>query len=135
MKVSFRPHHFLCTLGFQGVGYSPEFVQNYCHIVKALHENEELSIEVVPHVDSICDSCPHNERGLCKMEDKIQGLDARHAQVLGIAHGDILTWKEGKKRLKDKMTLEAFHRACTGCQWKDWGVCETALLKLRGEGP
>ena len=27
--LEFRPHHFLCTLGFEGKGYSDEFVRNY----------------------------------------------------------------------------------------------------------
>jgi hypothetical protein len=134
MKIAFRPHHFLCTLGFQGAGYSPKFVQNYHHIVEALHENEELPIEVVSHVDSICAPCPHNGKGLCAMDEKIQGLDARHAQVLGISPGDVLTWRTGKQRLKDAMTLEAFHTACAGCEWKEWGVCEAALVKLQDEG-
>jgi hypothetical protein len=131
MKVSFRPHHFLCTLGFQGMGYSPKFVKNYTDIAEALRENEELPIEVIKGTDSICGSCPHNGEGICKTEDKIQTLDACHAQVLRIVPGDVLTWREGKERLKEKMTLEAFHTACKECQWKPLGVCEEALQRLR----
>lgn len=133
MKIFFRPHHFLCTLGFQGMGYSPGFVQNYWQIVKALHENEELSIQVVHTVDSICSPCPHNGKEVCQMEEKIQGLDLRHSQVLGISFGDHLTWQEAKMRLKEKMTIEAFHEACQGCQWKALGVCEIALRELQDE--
>ncbi|OJW47573.1 MAG: hypothetical protein BGO67_04295 [Alphaproteobacteria bacterium 41-28] len=130
MKFSFRPHHFLCTLGFQGMGYSPEFIENYTHIVEALQDNEELLIEVVAGADSICTACPHQGGGVCRTEDKIRGLDDRHAQVLGIVPGDVLSWKMGKNRLKENMTLDAFHKACEGCQWKSSGVCEEALQKL-----
>jgi hypothetical protein len=131
MKLSFRPHHFLCTLGFQGKGYSPEFIKNYTQVVEGLQENEELPIEVVASNDSICQACPHKGVTRCRQEEKIHLLDTRHSQVLSIFPGDHLTWKEGKERLKKKMTMEAFHQACAGCQWKSLGVCETALVNLR----
>lgn len=133
MRLSFRPHHFLCTLGFQGMGYSPGFVENYAQIVKALQDNEELSIEVVAGRDSICNACPHQGMTGCETEEKIQSLDSRHSQILNIHPGDILSWREGKERLKERMTIDAFHGACEGCQWKDYGVCEKALKKLRNE--
>ena len=130
MTFSFRPHHFLCTLGFQGKGYSPDFIENYEKIVTALHTNEELSIEVVSSGDSICRACPHKGDGGCDREEKIQGLDLRHSQILGIKTGDRLSWRRGKELLKNYMTVEAFHKACQGCSWKSLGLCETALKKL-----
>ena len=133
MKISFRPHHFLCTLGFQGMGYSPGFIQNYTNIVEALQENDELPIEVVAGLDSICAPCPHNGHGVCKTEDKIQHLDTRHSQILEIMSGDVLTWKEAQERLKEKMSIPAFRTACEGCQWQAFGVCEAALRALREE--
>ncbi len=133
MKLSFRPHHFLCTLGFQGKGYSPGFIKNYTQIVEALQDNEELPIEVVVNTDSVCKACPHHKEGECISEEKIQSLDARHSQVLGIYPGNVLSWREGKECLKEKMTLESFHRVCADCQWKAMGVCEDALKKLQSE--
>lgn len=130
MIVKFRPHHFLCTLGFQGRGYSPEFIDNYKAIVEALQTNEELSIEVVPKEDSICGACPHLEKGVCEQEEKIQALDVRHLTVLGLQVGDVLTWKQACALLKEKMTMEAFHQACSGCSWKSLGICEAALRSL-----
>ena len=131
MKLSFRPHHFLCTLGFQGKGYAPGFIENYTQIVEALQDNEELSIKVVVESDSICRACPHQREGECKTEDKIKALDTRHSHALGIFPGDELSWREGKKRLKKFMTIDVFHKACEGCQWKSLGVCEEALTKLQ----
>jgi hypothetical protein len=115
------------------MGYSPKFVENYTQIVEALQQDEELPIEVVPFGDTICGACPHQREEICGQEAKIHSLDTRHSDALGIAVGDVLTWREAKERLKDKMTLETFHQACEGCQWKAFGVCETALRKLRDE--
>ena len=134
MKISFRPHHFLCTLGFQGKGYSPDFVENYQHIVDAIQKDEELAIQVVACEDSICRACPHQGEKGCRVEEKIQELDARHAQILRLKQGDLLSWAEAKKRLKDDMTLDGFHQACSGCEWKALGICEAALKKLRATG-
>jgi hypothetical protein len=133
MKLAFRPHHFLCTLGFQGKGYAPSFIKNYTDIVETLQKNEEFPIDVVAGFDSICAPCPHKGAIRCAKEEKIQGFDARHSQILEIVSGSILTWKESKQRLKEKMTLEAFHQACAGCEWKSLGVCEAALKKLQAE--
>lgn len=130
MEISFRPHHFLCTLGFQGVGYSSDFVENYQQIVDAIQKDEELPIQVVIRKDSICSVCPHQRVEGCAVEEKIQGLDARHAQILRLKQGDILSWAEAKQRLKDYMTLDEFHQACSGCEWKELGACETALKTL-----
>lgn len=133
MIFSFRPHHFLCTLGFQGKGYSPGFIENYTVLVESLHQNEEIPLHVVEKGDSICQACPHLSHRGCEQEEKIQRLDTRHSHVLKIKPGDILTWREAKETLKKFMTLEAFHQACVGCQWKSLGVCERALRNLRGE--
>ena len=58
-KIKFRPHHFMCTLGFRGKGYSLGFVRNYKKIVQQLNDDEETQIEVVPFMDSTCSACPN----------------------------------------------------------------------------
>lgn len=133
MRISFRPHHFLCTIAFEGMGYSPEFVKNYLAIAQALRADEELSLLVVTGADSVCQACPHKRGKACTKEETIQRLDSRHRDILGLNEGDVLTWKQGKEKLRDHMSLENFHFACEGCEWKSLGVCETALLKLRKE--
>lgn len=113
------------------MGYSPHFVENYSQIVDALQKDEERPLQVVAGEDSICVACPHQSTKGCAVEEKIQGLDARHSQILNLKPGDVLSWREAQQRLKDHMTLENFHQACAGCEWKTLGVCEDALKKLR----
>lgn len=133
MKFFFRPHHFLCTLGFEGKGYSPGFIKNYTQVKEALQNNEELPIHVVSHLDSVCSACPHNQEGACTTEEKIRALDDRHSQVLGFLPGDVLTWATAKQRIRENMTLAAFHEAYKGCQWKSLGICENVLKAHQGE--
>lgn len=133
MNIKFRPHHFLCAIGFQGKGYSPEFVNNFLQIMGLLNssDGDKTEIEVTNVTDSICSPCPHKRDKLCTSQEKIQTLDNSHAQVLGIAAGDILTWGEAKQRIIEKMNLSEFHKACSSCNWKPLGICEQALNNLR----
>jgi len=135
VKIIFRPHHFLCTLGFQGKGYSPDYVKNYASIVEALLQNEDLEIEVVAQSDSICAACPHEREGECEQENKVQVIDKNHSNILGVKSGDVVTWRQAKQLMKNKMTVAAFHKACEGCKWQPMGMCEAALKQLRDELP
>ncbi len=133
--LRFRPHHFLCTLGFEGKGYSNEFVRNYAAIAALLRETgaegDSTPIRVEPAADSICTPCPNRDGQGCLSGEKISKLDHAHAQILGLNSGDVLTWGEAKALIRERMSLEAFHSACAPCSWKSLGVCETALKRLR----
>jgi hypothetical protein len=128
MTLKFRPHHFLCTLGFQGRGYNDAFVANYVAIKDSL--TDDTLIEVAPHTDSICTPCPHARDLLCATQEKITGLDNRHHAAMGFTPGLQLTWGEAKEKMK-KLTVQEFHTACEGCSWKALGVCEKALIELK----
>lgn len=135
--LRFRPHHFLCTVGFEGHGYSEEFVKNYRRLADALRADPQagdgMKIEVVSSTDSICLPCPNRQGTLCTTEEKIRKLDQAHAEVLGITPGQVLTWGEAKRQIAEKMTDEAFDRSCAPCSWKTIGLCATALKTLRRE--
>ncbi|MEB3702613.1 DUF1284 domain-containing protein [Candidatus Bealeia paramacronuclearis] len=121
----------MCTVGFQGMGYSPDFVQNYQTIKDQITESPETLLQVHSRTDEICRPCPHNlEKGFCEKEEKIQSLDARHKLALELQEGQILSWNEGLNRIKTHMTFEKFHASCEGCEWKSLGVCEVALSKI-----
>jgi hypothetical protein len=137
MSLKFRPHHFLCTLGFEGKGYSEEFVRGYQLIADQLRkrgiEGDRTKVEVVESTDSICQPCLNRQGTRCATEEKIRALDEAHMKVLGIRGGDVLTWGEAKKKIAENMTVEAHHKACAPCAWRSLGLCEAALLKLRRE--
>lgn len=125
----------MCTLGFQGKGYSKAFVENYQDIADSLRVHEvsgdEIKIKVVSGSDSICQPCPNREGEVCATEAKIQMLDSGHSKVLGIKPGDVLTWGEAKSRIAEKMEIENHHEICAPCSWLASGICEEALLKLK----
>ena len=134
MTISFRPHHFMCALSFQGKGYSSAFVANFTEIMAQLkaERGDEIEIDVVKHTDSICGPCPSRRDQLCVSQDKISALDKAHAEILQLNDVTALTWGEAKLRIAKFMTVEKFHQACVGCEWKALGICEKVLMDFLG---
>lgn len=130
--VRFRPHHFLCAIGYQGKGYSTAFTANMDDIVSALRgaDGADTTIEVTYHADAVCAPCPHRRGVSCAHLAKISALDARHAQALGLADGARLTWGEALGRIRENVAPGALGTLCAGCQWLELGLCEAALHEL-----
>lgn len=121
----------MCTLAFIGKGYSLGFIKNYKKIVQELNNNEDTLIEVVEYMDSICSPCPNRvDDIICKSQEKIVKLDQAHKEILSLKTGETISWKQAKTRIKQNMTIEKFHKACAGCSWKQYGICEQKLSDL-----
>lgn len=136
--VRYRPHHFLCSLGFQGKGYSESFTANMSAIVMGrlrAADGDATRIEVVGRLDDICAPCPKNRGHACAVQDKIDRLDAAHAAALSLGPGDILTWGEAKARIRASVAPGSLRTLCAGCEWEPYGMCEEALSQLhKSEG-
>jgi hypothetical protein len=131
--LRYRPHHFLCSLGFQGKGYSDAFTANMAGIVDGrlrAEDGDDVLIEVVGATDDICAPCPKRRGALCESQEKIARLDARHARALGLFVGTTLTWGDAKARMVKRVPPGALAQVCNGCQWLDYGMCEAALEAL-----
>jgi len=127
--LSFRPHHFLCTLCFQGKGYSPSFIKNFQQIVDRLQQpdGDDTVINVAENTDSICAPCPNKREHHCTTQEKIEKLDQAHAVQLGIQPNQQLTWGTAKARIAARIDLAAFDRICQDCSWQHLGICENML--------
>jgi hypothetical protein len=132
--IKFRPHHFLCTLCFKGKGYSNAFVKNYQRLVSMLKTDagDDAAIQVVFEADIICSPCPHKRGTGCQTQDKINLLDQKHAEALGLNENEIITWGEAKRRIQEKISLEKFNQICAACEWKKYGICESVLKNFIG---
>jgi hypothetical protein len=119
----------MCSLAFQGYGYSSGFVENYKEIVSQISNDPNTQIKVVSSLDDICSACPNQtKQGKCNKQAKVLLLDNRHMEILEIKVGEVLTWNEATKKIREKMSVEKFEYACHGCSWKSYGICENALL-------
>jgi hypothetical protein len=132
-KIRYRPHHFLCSLGFEGKGYSPEFTANMTAIVMGQLRatgGDATVIEVTGAADSICAPCPKRRGTHCTSQDKIKVLDRAHAAALKLKPREILTWADAKSRIRENVRPGSLKTLCAGCEWEPFGMCEGALARL-----
>ncbi|PRY91269.1 DUF1284 domain-containing protein [Donghicola tyrosinivorans] len=133
VPLTFRPHHFLCALGYRGKGYSDDFTANMTRIVTDglfAPDGDTTLITVRLTADSICTPCPKRRGEGCTAGDKITALDQRHARAIGLTGGETLTWSEAKSRIKANVRPADLNTLCAGCQWLDLGLCHSALEEL-----
>ncbi len=130
-KINFRPHHFMCTLGFAGKGYSPSFIKNYDSIYLEIHTHPDTEITITNGLDSICKACPHQRpNNKCDQQSLIEKLDQNHSEALQLGDVKSISWNDAKKRIKKNVTVKKFNKMCAGCKWQKYGMCEKALKKL-----
>lgn len=133
--IRFRPHHFLCALGFEGKGYSEDFTANMAAIVDARLRapgGSDVQIEVTATADAICAPCPSRRGAGCVSADRIARLDAAHARALGLAAGDRISWAAAQARMR-ALPSGILQDICAPCQWLALGMCEAALARLQAQ--
>lgn len=134
--LRYRPHHFLCSLGFQGRGYSPDFTANMTAIVVGRLRaagGDDTVIEVTGTADAICAPCPKRLGDGCEAQGRIDRLDRAHAAALDLAPGDRLTWGEARARIRASVAPGSLKTLCAGCEWERYGLCEAALRRLHDD--
>ena len=58
MRYEIRPHHGLCSLFFEGKGYSGGFVRHMADVLAQLGQNPV--IRLAEGADELCGCCPNN---------------------------------------------------------------------------
>jgi hypothetical protein len=134
MTLRLRPHHVLCSIGFEGKGYDDAFTANMARIVLGQLRapgGAEQPVLVTGDADAICAPCP-KRRGLgCEAQAQIDALDARHGAALDLAPGDRLSWGECLERARTRVAPEELATLCAGCNWLPMGMCAEALRALQ----
>lgn len=131
--LRFRPHHFLCALGYEGEGYSDAFTANMTAIVVdrlRAPGGADVMIETTGATDDICTPCPKRRGRLCTNQAAIATLDRAHAAALRLKPRERLTWGAAQQRILDNVPPGSLERLCAGCQWLELGLCEAALARL-----
>lgn len=123
-----RPHHAMCILNYRGKGYSEEFVKNMNSIVAALDDDVLVTLE--KRADGVCAACQNridvsssNPVG-CKFMDKVARYDAGLMDLLSLNDGDVLSWGELKKRVRNEVFPDKLASICGDCEW--FYICRNA---------
>ncbi len=136
-----RAHHLLCLLGFRGLGYSPEFVENMSHIAERLRSFPQIQLEILGQPDDICSQCPFLGEGGCQdkgpqSEEERRKRDLDVMERIEVEEGGKLTWSEAEERIRSALTPGDLERICRDCEWLPQGYCTQGLENLikRAEG-
>jgi len=124
-----RPHHLLCTLAFEGKGYSDIFAQNMTSIVKKLNSRRGLSVNLIFSSDDICTKCPNLlQSGACADNDKVMSMDRK---VMELMHLEEKSYKYGflLDMVKHSITAESLNSICSSCTWFPYDICAGKILK------
>ena len=133
--MKLRAHHLICILGFRGLGYSKEYVDNMTKIVEQLQPS--TSIEICTKPDDICAPCPFLGKKGCQergpeSENEVRNRDLAVMSRLNIVAGDRVTWADVKERIRRSISPEDLVDICQDCQWLGQGYCVEGLRRLRG---
>ena len=129
--MKLRPHHLLCTQGYSGKGYSPEFVENMNAITTVLRADPSAAVDIVFCTDDICEKCPQKlGEDLCERNDKVKGFDQKVTDYFGIEEKRYI-YREIVAQINRAMTSQMMDNICGGCSWYPISACRKKIL---GEG-
>ncbi|WP_299525204.1 DUF1284 domain-containing protein [uncultured Methanobrevibacter sp.] len=120
MKLILRGHHLLCLQGFQGYGYSDNFIKNMNYI-NNLRKSKNTIISITNKADDICKCCPNLKNNLCENEKqnaKITKMDNEIISKLDTSK------KYDAQELFNKITTifnskESVKYICGSCGWHE----------------
>lgn len=156
--VALRAHHLLCAQGFQGLGYSKAFAENFAAVLEGLRRRTQTLVQTVDRPDVLCGPCPHLgirgqgsaascpltdvdplpfsegrcQRGGPESESKVRETDHRVLGRLGLSAGAQLSWEELLRRIGSRIGANDLPAICGPCPWISRGHCAMGLSRLHG---
>ena len=120
MKIKLRGHHLLCLQGFQGYGYSEDFVSNMTRI-NELRKSKDYIISLTNEPDDICSACPNLNNNMCENEIQNSIIVKMDNEVLSKLnsnkeHNSIDLFDEVSSKFN---SLKSVENVCNGCKWTD----------------
>ncbi|WP_027417285.1 DUF1284 domain-containing protein [Aneurinibacillus terranovensis] len=137
MQISkLRGHHLLCVHGFQGMGYSPVFIERMRDIVDKIRDSShDMWIEVKVGFDDACAACPHKGEAECERDadsdDHVKGMDRKVIRHLELEQDAIYRKEWLVKRTAEMVEPDDLDFLCRDCSWLSAGVCKTGLRQLK----
>ncbi|PMC34845.1 DUF1284 domain-containing protein [Bacillus sp. UMB0899] len=129
-----RGHHLFCLLGYRGMGYSKEYVENMTRLHQTLRKNPKTWIKLTLGPDNLCEKYPNSGKYHCQ-DVHIYERDAAILEKLGLRIGQILSWKDIESLITLHVDPSDIQTLCKSCFWKSYGVCEEGIRDIHhGKG-
>lgn len=131
MKISLRPHHFLCLQGYKGLNYSKSQANSWSKISKQLGKHPDTDILIIDGSDDLCKECPailQEKKSRC-INETVKKLDKNVADILGLVKGQIYKYSDILDKIKMNFTKEKHEQLCSDCAWWRKGLCRDSFDK------
>lgn len=129
-----RGHHIFCLLGYRGMGYSQEYIENMTRLHQTLRANPKTKIQLILGPDSLCEKYPNSGKYHCQ-EANIYERDEDILEKLGLKTGQIVQWLEIEALISEHIVPSDIQIVCESCFWRTYGVCEEGIRDiLDGKG-
>jgi uncharacterized protein len=129
-----RGHHLFCLLGYKGMGYSQEYVENMTRLHQSLRDNPETWVQLIEGPDQLCEKYPNSGEYHCQ-DRHIDKRDRVILEKLGLNIGQILKWKDIEDAIRKNVVPSDIEVVCETCSWRSFGVCEEGVQNiLQGKG-
>lgn len=118
MTLALRGHHFLCTLHYQGAGYSDAFTRQMTAVTTAMAADPAQPVTVAEHADPICAACPSLQADgrTCATEPSIRRRDDALLAGMGWRHGQTMPLAEAQAAVLARREA-LMETVCAGCEW------------------
>ena len=119
--IRIRPHHLLCIQGFQGYGYTSEFVSHMKKFISFLKSNLNYNLQIVLESDELCSRCPHNVDGRCVKgaQDEIDKVDRLVVEMANLDLKFIYTDFDAFSTVNKNLNYDHVISICSKCSWND----------------
>ena len=118
--MKLRGHHLLCILGFQGYGYSEDFVLNMARI-NELRKSDKTTIKLINRPDDICSACPNLKDDVCENKMQNENIVKMDNEILSQfninqEYNAIDLFNEVVLKFN---TLKSVENICNDCKWAE----------------
>ncbi len=133
-SIRLRGHHLLCLLGYQGLGYSHEFVSNMTTIYAQLRSMPQTSVTLIGGVDDLCAKFPSSEDYHCE-DSHVHVRDRVILERLGYHEGCSYPWHTLQSKIALIFNASDIDILCPTCPWRPYGLCAEGIQRIkRGHG-
>ncbi|MFD2638081.1 DUF1284 domain-containing protein [Piscibacillus salipiscarius] len=124
-----RGHHLFCLLGYRGMGYSKEYVENMTQLHQQLRQEPKTLVKFVKGPDCLCEKYPNSGDYHCE-DQHIYDRDATILEKLGFEVGQVVPWTEVENQIKENVVPSDLSSICDTCSWRTYGVCEEGVQDI-----
>jgi hypothetical protein len=126
--IRLRPHHLLCTQGYEGKGYSKAFIANMTRVTNRLRGCPAGLVELTFSADDICIKCPHKTKeNSCTDIAKVNELDQKVISCFKLKER-AYNYHTLISDIDNHMTEALMDDICGKCSWYPVSSCKKNIL-------